>query len=539
MTLNARSCRTCAHRTFLDHVGQSGSVPVPVTATTRVRMEEGREFEDDVMTSVFVTAGTRLADVRGSRDPAVTVDAMQSGAPIIAGGVLPPDNAGRVGVPDLMYRVGGGYVPVDVKNHRVAEPSGRYPLLSSSLLGSPAMPGGVFERGRDIAGDLMQLAHYTRMLEACGFHSGAGHVGGLVGSDGPDRVVWYDLDAPFRFPEFTEDPAGGSVMETYDARHHVRFSASSGAAVTSPVGTGGMSGCASCEWVNVCRSAVPAGDVSFALTRDSVHPRDWELLRTLGFGTVNDLARFDMADSDLVSRFVSGSSGPREAKRKLVTLVDAAGMLAAGVAVKRTSQGPLHVPSADVEVDIDYEWDVANRVYLWGGRVRRGDGTGVTVEQFAHFGRLSGDDEAQLASEFVTWLRDVISDAESDGLTVAVFHYSHAERTHLRRVLGEGAISDVVDHFVDLLPFVRANFTTPYGLGVKHVASGFGFRWRDSDPGGAQSQDWFEDALTAGDVDEADRLRARILEYNEDDMAATAAVRDGMAAHAGGAAAAA
>ena len=32
----------------------------------------------------------------------------------------------------------------------------------------------------------------------------------------------------------------------------------------------------------------------------------------------------------------------------------------------------MEVPVADVEIDVDIEYDLDNRVYMWGARLRRG-----------------------------------------------------------------------------------------------------------------------------------------------------------------------
>ena len=47
-----------------------------------------------------------------------------------------------------------------------------------------------------------------------------------------------------------------------------------------------------------------------------------------------------------------------------------------------------------------------------------------------------------------------------------------------------------------------------------------GFDWRDDDPGGAQSELWYVDLLNG-----AESRRSRLLEYNEDDVAAQLAIR--------------
>jgi predicted RecB family nuclease len=55
----------------------------------------------------------------------------------------------------------------------------------------------------------------------------------------------------------------------------------------------------------------------------------------------------------------------------------------------------------------------------------------------------------------------------------------------------------------------------------------FGFAWRDEDPGGLQSQLWLAEARSANDPEVAEQLRIRIVRYNQDDVSATAALRDG------------
>jgi predicted RecB family nuclease len=75
---------------------------------------------------------------------------------------------------------------------------------------------------------------------------------------------------------------------------------------------------------------------------------------------------------------------------------------------------------------------------------------------------------------------------------------------------------------------VRENFIGLYGLGIKKIAPAVGFTWRDEDPGGLQAQTWLKEAR-AGSGAHYEAARSRILRYNEDDVTATAAIRDGIA----------
>ena len=110
--------------------------------------------------------------------------------------------------------------------------------------------------------------------------------------------------------------------------------------------------------------------------------------------------------------------------------------------------------------------------------------------------------------------------------TAEVFHYGHVERTHATRILRghlfsyAGTVADP-STWVDMLPATRNCLQSRSGLGLKVVATkGAAFSWRDEDPGGLASQDWL-DAARAGDS----ASRQRILNYNEDDVRATLAVR--------------
>ena len=87
------------------------------------------------------------------------------------------------------------------------------------------------------------------------------------------------------------------------------------------------------------------------------------------------------------------------------------------------------------------------------------------------------------------------------------------------------------DHFVDLFGFVRDNFVGVEGLGLKVVAhKGAGFSWRDEEPGGLASQSWFNEAVDGPSPEARAAARDRVLEYNEDDVRATLAVREWIAA---------
>jgi predicted RecB family nuclease len=72
---------------------------------------------------------------------------------------------------------------------------------------------------------------------------------------------------------------------------------------------------------------------------------------------------------------------------------------------------------------------------------------------------------------------------------------------------------------------VQTHFFGAAGLGLKQIAVTAGFGWRDADPGGLNSQRWFDDAVHATAAETRAAARQRVLAYNEDDVRATAHLR--------------
>ena len=113
-----------------------------------------------------------------------------------------------------------------------------------------------------------------------------------------------------------------------------------------------------------------------------------------------------------------------------------------------------------------------------------------------------------------------------------MFHWTPYEIDRLRSILGLAEIGDLIDPdsgiFIDLHRWFKANFFSVHGAKLKTVAPIFGFSWRVDDPGGAVSQVYLLVAQTSDDPDAVAAAKAWLLSYNEDDTAATAAIRDGV-----------
>jgi predicted RecB family nuclease len=276
-------------------------------------------------------------------------------------------------------------------------------------------------------------------------------------------------------------------------------------------------------------------DPTAVMTIGRLGTREWLTLRRMGVTTTAALSAVDPDYPVFFDEYFAEVShlSLAGARKRLVGAIERAEMISDGVAIVRTGDGPVEVPVADVEIDLDIEYDFDNRVYMWGARLRRGtdDATAQYVSEFIEWDLLDSQRERELAARFAAWLRERLKAAEGADQSLRVFHWSHAERSKLTNILGAD-IGDLIDPetgvFVDLEKVFNANFASLHGSSIKRVAPYFGFTWRVDDPGGAISQTYLSKARTSTNAEEAAAAKEWLLTYNEDDTAAMAKVRDGM-----------
>ena len=119
--------KRCPLRVQLDVYPPEGVVPMEPAAIEQLRMDDGIAFEAEVFAELLALHPTAVL-VDGNQvaagQEADTLAAMADGAPVVLGGRLPTDQAGRrVGKPDLLVRAerrpdgAWAYHPVDVKHH--------------------------------------------------------------------------------------------------------------------------------------------------------------------------------------------------------------------------------------------------------------------------------------------------------------------------------------------------------------------------------------------------------------------------------------
>jgi len=522
---------------------------------------------------------------------AATVAAMTAAAPIVIAGRLPADrSARRVGEPDLLLAAAGsGYRAVDIKHHRArdAAPGRGRPALCSALdapwlEAAAADPASVPRRHR---GDLLQLAHYQRMLEAAGLAAPGGRHGGIIGIE--EGVVWYDLDEPV----WRTRSSGGkrtlrSTMEVYDFEFDFRLDiiAVAGRSLADPgvaplVVPVRIGECAQCPWWSACgpRLEAGAGDVSLV---PGIGWREWRVHREHGVTDRASLAALDYRTATLVAsrvdlRPIIRAVGVRPdntpvpavlgaGKRAQARRLAAAGVTVLGdarslcprtasycdqpmrdlpqqidlaraalgdqPAYRRRGVGRVRVPRGDVEVDIDME-NTQDGVYLWGALVtpRSGwAGAPAGYHSFRTWKPMTGQVESDLFAEFWRWFGELRSATAAAGLCLRAYCYNaSAENSQLRRIASGLGLAEEVsaftdsDQWVDLYRVFDRQLVTGNATGLKQVAPLAGFGWEVAHPGGDESLVRY-DAAAASD----EQARDWLLAYNRNDTQATLALRD-------------
>ncbi len=481
--------------------------PMPASDAAERRMDRGRQFEVGIVERLVALHpdAVVVTDVVAADRAESVVAAMRAGARLIIHARLPNDDDGRrAGEPDLLLRVqtagvesgaSPSYRPIDIKHHlSVGGVDGEAVCSDLSVLHVEAahrVEAGSHRHKED----LLQLAHYVRLLEAAGF-AAPDRWAGILGSE--ETVVWHDLDAPFwKTPSSSGKQKLRSVMDVYDFEFDFRLDVMAVAqqhladpAVEPLLVPVRISECPACPWWSHCGPVLETGfgDVSLAT---GVGWREFDLHRRRGVHNRLELAQLDTRTAALVvggvdvaflrlaAAAAADPATPVEElmgrKKAQVSKLIAAGVVTAGDALglcertaaysdagmggllkqidaARAALGPapvyrlrgvegVAVPRADVEVDIDLE-NSEEGVYLWGALVtdRAGAGAAVRVaapgyRAFAAWEPPTPELELSVFVDFWSWLAGVRADASAAGRSFRVYCYNEsAEGRHLRRL---------------------------------------------------------------------------------------------------------
>jgi predicted RecB family nuclease len=526
--LEAGVVTQCRRRVHLENDPTMRDAPrAPLDPGVEQRIADATEHRAELARRLGELLAGDFAEVprqaaRGYRERA-TREAVRAGTGHISGAQLPPDpDGGRRGGIDLLVRSGDGYVPVLVVRHKVTS-QGSGARTSPLAHPDPARAVPDPERkARSQARDQLRLAHAVRQLQAAGWYPSGRAIGGAIGVEA-DVVVWHDLQAP-------NWPDGRDALGEYDVRFADRVAvASAAAAGAAPLAfPSRVNECKGCPWWPTCEAQLrESRDVSLV-----VRGEEAGVLRDIGVSTVDELAALrpeNVGDAPLTA--ATTADAPLLAKAWLRDLP----------LVRRVRH--VEVPRGDVEVDVDMESYAEAGAYLWGCLLSGADvGEQQGYSAFVTWSPLPSRDEARSFAEFWTWFTGIRRAARERGLTFRAYCYNElAENRWMlssaERFAGEPGIPSVEevraftrsDEWVDLFAAVRDQFLCPNGKGLKVIAPTAGFDWRDAEAGGENSMRWYRAAVGMNDGAEPQpSQRERLLQYNEDDVRATLAIRQWM-----------
>lgn len=202
------------------------------------------------------------------------------------------------------------------------------------------------------------------------------------------------------------------------------------------------------------------------------------------------------------------------------------------------------------EQDVDIE-DYHGYVYLIGVRTtgRKRDTGRTATERLREKERFeydafvnwdkSSDGEAKVFADFWAHIQACKEKAKRRQFAYRLYYYTSHEVSAFKSLAlrhagkpGVPTVEDVTEFFaqkevIDLHRILSEELVWPTeSVKLKEVAKWVRFSWRDSDPGGGNSLAWYETAVDHTDETVREENRVRLLEYNEDDVAAQVALRD-------------
>jgi predicted RecB family nuclease len=476
---------TCPHRAHMDAFADPATRD-PVSPFIQMLWERGSAFERETITRLG-TPFLDLSSFHGDEKESATRSAIARHEPLIYSGRLSVDDL--LGEPDLLRFENGGYAAIDIK--------------------SGAWGEGVSEDDED-EGKLkktygVQIALYTDILVR--LESSAGRHGYIWDVHGHEKR--YDFDTKL-------GPKSPCLWEIYLATRAAVQRTLAG----EPSLAAASAACKLCVWRSTCNSALKAANDLTLLPELGRARRD---ALSAQFPTLEDLAagnveRFCEGKTTAFKGVGADTLRKFKARAQLATASDPVPYLSK----------PFTWPASEVELFFDIETDpMRDLCYLHGFviRERRDPASERFVGIYAD--GITADAERAAFQAAVDVFR------AWPGATV--IHYSKYERTEylkLQRKYPDVCSREEIDALyapgraLDLyFDVVKPGSEWPtMDFSIKSLAKHCGFSWRDVDPSGAASIEWFDQWVRTGDPE----LKQRLLEYNEDDCVAMRVVMDRM-----------
>jgi predicted RecB family nuclease len=473
----------CPHRVTMDLFADPTKRDA-VSPFIRMLWEKGAAHEQAVMGDVGISVLDLSAFHRDEKER-LTTEAMQRQERTIYSGRIIVDDL--VGEPDLLRWTGNGYLAGDIKSGAGEE--------CREDLSKPKLHYAV------------QLALYTDILEQKGLSAG--------------RVPFIiDIDAE-EFTYSLDELCGQRNPTTLWAKYQQAL-AQARAIVARRIETlaAYSSTCKLCWWYTACSETLEQADDLTLLPELGRAKRD-TMIDRIGtiheFGSVN-VDAFIVDEKTVFKGIGADVLRKLHARAKLVTSPDPQPYLTS----------PLVLPHSEIEVFFDVETDpMRDFCYLHGMLERRGGDNGT--ERFDAFFTADLSPEAERDAFAQAWA--YLSARPS----AIVYFYSKYERTiwrSLQQKYPEVCTAEEIEALFDPARSVdlyydvvqKATMWPTRDHSIKTLAKFLGFLWRDTNPSGAASIEWFDQWVRSGDP----AIQQRIIDYNEDDCVATRVLLDGI-----------
>lgn len=472
----------CPHKVAMDRFDDP-SRKDPVTPFVQMLWDKGVIHEEDVV-KAFDAPFENLRP-HGAEERTVKTSAlMKQKVPLIYGGRIGADDL--LGEPDLLKLKNGGYVAGDIKSGAGLEGA------REEVVGRPKKHYAV------------QLGLYTDILERLNLSGGrTPFVWDIKGEE-----VVYELNAPQSLG------ARQRLWDLYELTLESVRHVTGEPGRTLPCHS---SQCKLCTWKGACLQQVKENDDLTLIPELGRTRRDvmYSNIKRVSELAGADLNRFINGDTTIFPRISPEMLQAFQARARLLNDINAAPYL------KRDIEPPV----SGTELFFDVETDPFRDICYLHGFVKRHNGDPDADTYVAFFmENPSAEEEARAFSDAWCFIKSL--------QPCSVYFYSHYERTIWRKlqtkyphIMDEEELEAFFDdrRTVDLYHDVVKHSEWPLNdYSIKTLARYCGFRWRDSDPSGAASIEWYHRWLESGDK----ALRQRILAYNEDDCIAMRVVLD-------------
>lgn len=478
---------SCPRRVALDLFGDP-NLRDPISAFVQMLWARGNLFERETIAALDIPF-LDLSKAKEEDKELLTLDAMRRGEPLIYSGRI---SAGDLlGVPDLLRKSDGGYVPGDIKSGMAKEGGGE-----EEHEGKPKLTYAV------------QLAIYLDVLERLGFSAGRR---AFVWDVRGDEVI-YDFTEPRgpRTPETLWDCYQEALADARSIMGKVRDPKPARAAM-----------CKLCHWHSLCLKELEAADdltliPQLGRSRRELMEREIPTVSALAECNLNNFihgehTHFHGINAHLLKNFHSRaqllkSSDPKPYLKERIVF-----------------------PTGCRELFFDIESDpMRDSTYLHGFLIREND---TASERYVPFfcDAATPDLERRAFADAISLIKSA--------QPATLLYYSKYERTVYRKLpvrYSEVCSSDDIEQLFDHQNAVDLYFDVvlpatewpTHDFSIKTLAKVLGFSWRDTDSSGAASIEWFNKWIETREP----QIKQRILDYNEDDCRASRCLLDGIKA---------